>query len=240
MQADQATAETRQDGDVSRLHRFAARVSAAAHMDDVAKEIADLATETANCGACGVYLTEGDNLILNPARAAHPASLRRLKIQAVVDATGWAAGGRELVAVAQNAWTDPRAKIFFSETVEDRFEWFVSIPMVSAGRLAGAINLLGRNGDAPGDHGIELIATAGLLAGSEIERLRLASENADLTERLETRKIVERAKGILQRNLSLSEEEAYLKLQRESRQRRKSMKEVAEAIVLNEELNKKK
>ena len=39
---------------------------------------------------------------------------------------------------------------------------------------------------------------------------------------------------------SMSEEDAYLTLQRESRQRRKSMKEVAEAIILSEDLKKKK
>jgi uroporphyrinogen-III synthase len=53
---------------------------------------------------------------------------------------------------------------------------------------------------------------------------------------LETRKIVERAKGIMQRDLKISENEAYLTLQRESRQRRKSMREVAEAILLNHEI----
>ena len=59
-------------------------------------------------------------------------------------------------------------------------------------------------------------------------------------DRLETRKVVERAKGILQRDMQLSEEDAYLTLQRESRQRRKSMREVAEAIVLSEDLKKKR
>ena len=62
---------------------------------------------------------------------------------------------------------------------------------------------------------------------------RLESENLELTERLETRKLVERAKGILQRDLSLDEEQAYLALQRQSRQKRISMKEVAEAIEEN-------
>ena len=65
---------------------------------------------------------------------------------------------------------------------------------------------------------------------------RLEGENSQLSEQLETRKVVERAKGILQRDLGLSEEEAYLALQRKSRQRRVSMKEIAEAILLNEEL----
>jgi uroporphyrinogen-III synthase len=48
--------------------------------------------------------------------------------------------------------------------------------------------------------------------------------------------VVERAKGILQRDLGLSEEQAYLTLQRQSRQKRKAMKEIAEAIVLSDEV----
>ncbi len=65
---------------------------------------------------------------------------------------------------------------------------------------------------------------------------RLEEANSNLSEQLETRKVVERAKGILQRELGLSEEEAYLALQRQSRQKRKAMKEIAEAIVLSDEV----
>jgi uroporphyrinogen-III synthase len=65
---------------------------------------------------------------------------------------------------------------------------------------------------------------------------RLEEANSSLAEQLETRKIVERAKGILQRDFALSEEQAYLTLQRQSRQRRKPMKEIAEAIVLSDEV----
>ena len=56
-------------------------------------------------------------------------------------------------------------------------------------------------------------------------------------EQLQTRKVVERAKGILQRDLGLNEEQAYLALQRQSRQKRKPMKEIAEAIVLSDEVS---
>ncbi len=49
---------------------------------------------------------------------------------------------------------------------------------------------------------------------------------------------MDRAKGILQRDLNLSEEEAYLTIQRQSRQRRKSKKEIAEVIIIADELRK--
>ena len=66
----------------------------------------------------------------------------------------------------------------------------------------------------------------------------LEGENSELSEQLETRKVIERAKGILQRDLQLSEQEAYVTLQRQSRQRRKSMKEIAEAIVLSDDVKR--
>ena len=74
--------------------------------------------------------------------------------------------------------------------------------------------------------------------GAEIERTRLESEVSHLSQRLETRKVVGRAKGILQRDLGLSEEDAYRLLQRQSPQMRKSMREVAEAVVISDELKR--
>jgi uroporphyrinogen-III synthase len=67
---------------------------------------------------------------------------------------------------------------------------------------------------------------------------RLESANTQLSERLETRKLLERAKGILQRYIGSTEEQAYLRLQQQSRQTRKSMKQIAEAIILSDEVKR--
>ena len=82
------------------------------------------------------------------------------------------------------------------------------------------------------------MTTIGFLVGAEIEMARLESENSQLAGRLETRKLVERAKGILQRDLNISEEQAYVMLQRESQQRRRSMKEIADAIILSDSMTR--
>jgi response regulator NasT len=68
----------------------------------------------------------------------------------------------------------------------------------------------------------------------EIQALR--REVGDLKETLETRKLVERAKGILMKRYGLSEEEAFQRIQRQSRNLRRPMKEIAEAIILAEEI----
>ena len=73
----------------------------------------------------------------------------------------------------------------------------------------------------------------------EEENARLAEETAEMKRQLETRKAVERAKGILQRRQNLTEEEAYLRMRNESRRLRRPMKDLADAIILAEELSRK-
>ena len=62
----------------------------------------------------------------------------------------------------------------------------------------------------------------------------LADEVADLHERLETRKMIDRAKGILMKALNLSEPEAFSWIQRAAMDRRLTMKEVANAVISSE------
>src|SRR5580700_7037795 len=84
----------------------------------------------------------------------------------------------------------------------------------------------------------ELQKTIAELQENERQREQLASEKSVLSGQLESRKIVERAKGILQRDLKIGEDEAYRAIQRQSQQMRKSMKEIAETIILNDELKR--
>ena len=59
----------------------------------------------------------------------------------------------------------------------------------------------------------------------------LADEVADLHDRLETRKVIDRAKGLLMKALNLTEPEAFSWIQRAAMDRRITMKEVAEAVI---------
>jgi len=59
----------------------------------------------------------------------------------------------------------------------------------------------------------------------------LEAEVADIHDRLETRKVIDRAKGILMQALNLSEPEAFSWIQRAAMDRRITMKEVAEAVI---------
>lgn len=77
----------------------------------------------------------------------------------------------------------------------------------------------------------ELLATLEVVTARFAEQQHLVRQANDLEEQLEVRKVVERAKGILMQRESLSEKEAYLRIQRQARQERRTMRQVAEAIL---------
>jgi hypothetical protein len=98
------------------------------------------------------------------------------------------------VAVSRRAWEDPRFQTF-NELPEDRYEAFLSVPVLSRGKLVGVINVQHRESHSTAEDEIQLISTLGFIVGAEIEMARLEGENVELTEQLETRKVVDRAKG---------------------------------------------
>jgi len=75
------------------------------------------------------------------------------------------------------------------------------------------------------------------LVVSQFEQLQsLRREVDDLREALETRKLVERAKGVLMRRLNLTEEEAFNRIQRQARNRQAKMRDIAKAIIEADEI----
>jgi uroporphyrinogen-III synthase len=212
------------------LHEIGSRMAAASPLREVLDRIIDFAASVARFDSCFIFVLEEDELVLRASKNPHPDEVGHLSLRLGEGITGWVAKHHQPVAIARNAFQDQRFQ-FFNELPEDRYESFLSVPLLSRGRAVGVINLQNREPHTYNKSEIRLISTIGFLVGAEIEMARLEEKSSQLTEELETRKVVERAKGILQRESRLSEEEAYLTLRRQSRQQRKSMKEVAEAIV---------
>jgi response regulator NasT len=77
----------------------------------------------------------------------------------------------------------------------------------------------------------DLVPAIEIAISRHLQMRSLADEVADLHERLETRKTIDRAKGILMQALNLSEPEAFSWIQRAAMDRRLTMKQVAEAVI---------
>ncbi|MDE1177937.1 MAG: uroporphyrinogen-III synthase [Edaphobacter sp.] len=219
------------------LHEISSRIAAADSLHLVLDRIVSFISSMIPCDSCFVYVLEGDSLVMRASKNPHADLVDHVGVQVGQGVTGWVAKHRQPVALASGASNDPRFKAF-KNIPEDHFEAMLCSPIICAGRVVGVINLQHRLSYRHSTDEVRLLSTLGYLVGAEIERARLESENSQLANRLETRKAVDKAKSILQRDLSLSEDDAYQMMHRESRQRRKSMREIADAILLSEELRK--
>jgi uroporphyrinogen-III synthase len=219
------------------LHQISSRIAAADPLHAVLGSIVEFVTAVIPCDSCFIYVLEQGKLVLRASKNPHADLVDHLGVQLGQGITGWVAEHREPVAIASNASNDPRFMIFRS-LPEDHFEAILSTPILCASKVVGVINLQHRLSYQHTEHEVQMLSTLGFLVGAEIERARLETENVQLANRLESRKAVERAKGVLQRDLGISEDEAYRTMQKESRQRRISMHEIAEAILLGEDLKK--
>lgn len=86
----------------------------------------------------------------------------------------------------------------------------------------------------------ELFPTIELAISRFSEFISLRRENEDLKKTLEARKVIERAKGILMKSRGLSEAEAFALIRKKSMETRKPMADIAQAIILAEEMIKEK
>jgi uroporphyrinogen-III synthase len=215
------------------LHEIGSRMAGSSPLRGVLMRTVEFAASIVKCDSCFVYILEDDELVLRASKNPHPDELDHLRLGLGEGITGWVAKHRQPVAIARSAFHDPRFQLF-NELPEDRYEAFLSVPILCRGRLVGVLNLQHRQPHTHTRSEVRLLSTIGFFVGAEIEMARLEEKSSQLSDELESRKIVERAKGILQRELRVSEEEAYLTLRRQSRQLRKSMKEVAQAIIIED------
>lgn len=108
----------------------------------------------------------------------------------------------------------------------------LTVPMMVKDRVIGVVNIYTSTGHFFTEEEIKILSAIANQAAVTIENTRLMEESLAAKEALETRKAIERAKGILMKQRALSEEEAFRLIQKHSMDNRKSMKEVAEAIIL--------
>jgi signal transduction protein with GAF and PtsI domain len=112
----------------------------------------------------------------------------------------------------------------------------LSVPMVVRGKVIGVLNCYTSYPHHYTDTEEAVLTTVANQAAICIENTELMVKTKVIREELETRKQVERAKGILMKELKLDEEEAFARIRKKSMDTRRSMREVAEAIILAHEM----
>lgn len=114
----------------------------------------------------------------------------------------------------------------------------LSVPLAVKGRVIGVLNNYTSTPHKFTNDEINILTTVSNQAAIVIENAELMVQTKIVQDELQTRKVVERAKGILMREQKMSEEEAFRKIQKQSMDIRKSMREIAEAIILIDNMKK--
>jgi AmiR/NasT family two-component response regulator len=108
----------------------------------------------------------------------------------------------------------------------------LAVPLMLKGKAIGVLNCYTSKKHKFTSREIKLVSAVGNQVAIAIHNRKLIEEKESLTTKLEERKFVERAKGILMKERGLSEDEAYRKMRKQSMDSRKSMKEIAEAVIM--------
>ena len=122
--------------------------------------------------------------------------------------------------------------------VKENLTSMLSVPMVVKDNAIGVINVYTKDSHDFSQEEIDVLQMVANQAAVAVENTHLMEEALKARDALETRKLVERAKGILMNLSNLNEEAAHKLIHKKSMDSCKSMKEIAESIILMDELQK--
>jgi two-component system, response regulator PdtaR len=111
-----------------------------------------------------------------------------------------------------------------------------SVPLAVRGRVIGVLNCYTSKKHEFTRTELNILSALANQAALAIENAELAVRARSAEEALQTRKLVERAKEIFSQEANISSQEAYRLIQKQSMDSRKSMREIAEAIILSHDL----
>jgi signal transduction protein with GAF and PtsI domain len=168
----QALREKTREADV--LHRISASISNQLDLEAILKHIVEVVVEVTKADACLLYLLSDaqDELILRASKNPHPKLIGRITIGLGEGITGWVAQERTRVVIQSNASDDPRFK-FFHNLPEDRYQAFVSLPIMAKKEVVGVINVQHKRPKRYQPDEMALLSTIANQVGGAIENARL-------------------------------------------------------------------
>ena len=105
-------------------------------------------------------------------KTPHKEELGKINLRIGEGITGWVAKESKPVAIKENAYKDPRFK-GFDVLPEDKYEAFLSVPVIYKGKAIGVINVQHKNPNEYTPNTVDLIATIAKQVGGVIEHARL-------------------------------------------------------------------
>ncbi|HOK57086.1 MAG TPA: GAF and ANTAR domain-containing protein [bacterium] len=220
------------------IYRISQAITSDMYLEDILKLIVNVTAEIFKSKICSILLYDEKEKVLK-IRATQTMSNEYLKKPPLKVGEGIA--GKVFETKKPIVVEDVRKEKEYKYRDIAKKEGLVSmlsIPMVVKNRSIGVLNVYTTYPYKFTQKEIEIISSIANQAAIVIENTELLVKTKILEEELESRKKIEKAKGILMKEEKLTEEEAYDKIRKFSMNKRISMKEVADAIILAHEIKK--
>ncbi|MGB9698657.1 MAG: GAF domain-containing protein [Thermodesulfobacteriota bacterium] len=214
------------------LSKISKAISSELYLENILRLIVVVTAEVMKSKICSLWLVdERDNALkIRATQSMSEEYLKERSLKLGEGVVGYVAQENKPMMI-YNVLKEPRYK----EKELARREGLVSmlsVPMTVRDKVIGVINCYTSFPHKFTKTEVEVLTTVANQAAIAIENAGLIMKAKMIEDELISRKVIERAKGILMKEQNLSEEEAFRRIQKKSMDLRKSMREIAEAIIL--------
>jgi len=223
---------------IAALSKISKAISSDLYLEDILKLIVTVTAEVMNSRILTLMLLDDkkQNLVIRATQSISEEYIKKgplKKGQGIV----WKVVNENKPIVIPDVLKEPGYKYKDIAEKEDLVS-LLCVPLAVRNRVIGALNCYTSKHHKFSKTEINVLTSVANQAAIAIENTELMVKTRVIQEELETRKATERAKGILMREEGLTEEDAFRTIQKYSMDRRKPMKEVAEAIIMMHDMRK--
>ncbi len=209
------------------------------YLEDILKLLVMVTAKVTGVEICSLWLVdedaEGKKIRLKATQAIDPDYVKDRSLNMNEGVVGFVAANNQPLIV-EDVLKEPRFK---EKEMAKKLGLvsMVSVPMhVKEDKVIGVLNCFTAKPHNFSETEVNLITTVANQAAVAIFNTELMVKEKVIQEELETRKLVERAKEVLMRRRNMTGEQAYRWMQKRSMDSRKSMRNVAEAVLLSDEI----
>lgn len=223
---------------VDALTKISQAITSDSYLDDILKLIVSVTAEVMGSKICSLSLIDvtGKELEVKATQSISESYNKKANMKIGEGIAGHVAKDGKPITVA-DVRKDERYKNR-DIAKKEKLCSLLCVPLVFKGKVVGVLNSYTSKMRKFTQNDINILKSIANQAAIVIENFKLVVESKVIKEELESRKVTERAKGILMHSEGLSEEEAYKRMRKYSMDSRKNMREIAEAIILSEEMKK--
>ncbi len=224
---------------IEALAKIANLINSGLYLDELLRLIVNVTAEVMNSKVCSLMLLDPDKkeLVIKATQSVSEEYNKKPNVKLGEGISGEAASENKVICVL-DVKKDPRYRNRDIAEKEGLFS-LASIPMSIKGRVIGVVNCYTSKEHKFSKAELDVLTALANQAAIAIENAELDLRARSAEEALTTRRVVDRAKDILAQEAKILPAEAYRLIQKQSMDRRKSMREVAEAIILAKELKDK-